>query len=198
MSRFWAGFAVASVLWAGAGVALYVTVGIGEPEPAPLAAAPAPEPAEVEEDTDEPSERRRGRRRGRARAGEPRSAAATPTGSGERGDDLGDDEARRVDMSASGGEQQLRPAQIDAGFGASMGAVRRCLVLIPGDAQVRGRVTFGLRIAGTGRVTRAHLSGPRAVTTGECGECLERVARGMRFDTFDGPEMIVRYPLDLE
>ncbi len=193
MSRFWAGFAVASVLWAAAAAYLYFALGFGPPADEPVALAEAPSEVVEEPPPEETAPRRRRRRGARStRRGE------TPTGNATTGDDLGEDEMRTLDMGASGGEQQLRGAQIDAGFDTVMGGIRRCLVLIPGDADVRGRVTFGLRIAPDGRVTRVSLSGPRAATTGECGECLQRAARSIRFDSFDGPEMVVRYPLDLE
>lgn len=195
MSRFWAGFAVASALWAGAAAYLWFGLGFGPPEEEPIAVAEAPVEVEAEEDpapTKAPRRRRRGRRGARADRG------TTPTGNATVGDDLGEDEMRTVDMGGSGGEQQLSGAAIDRGFDSVMGGIRRCLVLIPGDAEVRGRVTFGLRIAGNGSVSRVSLSGPRAATTGECGACLTRTARSIRFDSFDGPDMVVRYPLDLE
>jgi hypothetical protein len=76
--------------------------------------------------------------------------------------------------------------------------VRRCLVLMAGDDPVRGRVTFGLRIAPTGQVRAVQLQGPAAATTGEAGDCLRAAARALRFPSFDGPEMVARYPLHLE
>lgn len=184
---------MASVLWAAAAAYLYFALGFGPPAEEPIAVAEAPAEVVEEPPPEETAPRRRRRRGARgARRG------VTPTGNATTGDDLGEDEMRTLDMGESGGEQQLRGAQIDAGFDTVMGGIRRCLVLIPGDADVRGRVTFGLRIAPDGRVTRVSLSGPRAATTGECGECLQRTARSIRFDSFDGPEMVVRYPLDLE
>lgn len=193
VSRFWAGFVVASVVWAGAGAYLYYAEGFAPPappEPAPIAEAPEVDEAPEEE----PAPRRRRRRRRRPRG----EARQTPTGSATVGDDLGEDEMRTVDMGGSGGEQQLRPAQIEAAFDDGMGGIRRCLVLIEGGAEVRGRITFGLRIAPSGTVERVRLSGPRAATTGEAGGCLQRAARGLRFDAFDGPPMVVNYPIALE
>ncbi len=55
-----------------------------------------------------------------------------------------------------------------------------------------------MRIAGTGRVTRVNLQGPAAVTSGDAGDCLRNAARRIRFPSFDGPEMIVHYPITLE
>ena len=196
MSRFWGGFTLACVLWLGVGAYLHLGLGYGPPEPEIVAAA-EPERIEVEEAPEEearPRRRRRRRRRRAARAGR----GETPTGNTTSGDDLGEDEMRTVDMGGSGGEQQLRGSQIDAGFDTVMGGIRRCLFLIPGDADVRGRVIFGMRIAGSGRVQRVNLSGPRAATTGEAGACLRRTARSIHFDSFDGPEMVVRYPFTLE
>ena len=190
MSRFWGGFAVASALWAGVGAYLVLGQGFGPPEPPPIesVAEVDEEPAEEAEPEPRRGSRRRWRRRGRR----------TPTGNATVGDDLREGEMRNVEMEGSGGEQQLRGAQIEAGFDAGMGQIRRCLVLIEGDDPVRGRITFGLRVAPTGRVSAVQLSGPRAATTGDAGTCLQAAARALRFDSFDGPEMVVRYPLTLE
>jgi hypothetical protein len=196
VSRFWAGFAVATVLWVAATGYLYYVLGYGPPEEIPVAVneepaerqAPAPE-------EDAPARRRHRRRRGAARA----DRGSTPMGNATTGGDLGDDEEMRtIDMGGAAGEQQLTGAQIEAGFDTAMGGIRRCLVLMAGESDVRGRVTFGLRVEGSGRVSRVSLSGPRAATTGEAGECLQRTARQIRFDSFDGPEMVIRYPLTLE
>ena len=196
MARFWGGFAVACVLWGAGAAYLHLGLGYGPPPEVEVAAA-EPEVPDVEAEPEEPARarrRRRRRRRGAARAGR----GTTPTGTATTGDDLGEDDVRTIDMNGSGGEQQLRGSQIDAGFDTAMGGIRRCLFLIPGDADVRGRVVFGMRIAGNGRVQRVNLSGPRAATTGEAGACLRRTARAIQFDTFDGPEMLVRYPFTLE
>jgi len=198
VSRFWGGFAVASVLWAGAGAGLYFGLGFRPPEPeAVVVAADLPKDTVVEDEGDDAPAARR-RRRGRRRRGGRSRRGTTPTGNATSGDDLGEDEMRTLDMNGSGGEQQLSGAQIERGFDTVMGGVRRCLVLMPGDADVRGTVRFGLRIRGDGSVERVNLSGPRAATTGEAGACLRRTARGIRFDSFDGPPMVVHYPLTLE
>jgi hypothetical protein len=127
--------------------------------------------------------------------------AGQPTRAGGHttfGDDLRESEARVVDGTRGGGEEQLGGAEIDRAFDAAMGRVRRCLLLVPEDASASGRLVFGLRIAGSGRVTAVNLSGPAAVAGGEAGECLRGVARGLSFRRFDGPEMLVRYPIELD
>lgn len=194
MSRFWAGFAVATIVWAAAAAYLFYVEGFGpptEPELAPVAEEPVVE--EVEEPEDD-----RPRRRRRRRARRPRGGEATPTGVATTGDDLGEDEMRTLDMAGAGGEQQLSGSQIEAGFDGAMGRIRRCLVLMEGGAEVTGRLTFGLRVAGSGQVEAVQLSGPRAATTGDAGQCLRSAARQIRFDSFDGPTMVVRYPITLE
>lgn len=194
VSRFWAGFAVASVLWVAATGYLYYVLGYGPPEEIPVATREEPVELEAPAAVEDAPARRRRRRRGAGRA----DRGTTPTGNATTGDDLGEGEMRTIDMGGSGGEQQLTGAQIEAGFDTAMGGIRRCLVLMAGESDVRGLVTFGLRVAGSGRVSRVSLSGPRAATTGEAGECLQRTARQIRFDPFDGPEMVIRYPLTLE
>lgn len=79
-----------------------------------------------------------------------------------------------------------------------MGRVRRCLVLAAGEEPVHGRLVFGLRVLASGRVARVNLRGPRAVSAGECGQCLRQAARQAQFPSFDGPDMVVHYPLTLE
>jgi hypothetical protein len=195
VSKFWSGFALASLLWAGACAVLYFVVGVRAPEDETVVAtAPEPEvaPLVVEE---EPSPRARRRRRAAGAAGS--GEQATPTGDATSGDDLGEGEMRTVDMEG-GGEQQLSSAQIEAAFDGGMGRIRRCLVLMAGSDDVTGRVTFGMRIASSGEVRAVNLSGPAAATTGDAGDCLRTAARSIRFPSFDGPEMIVRYPLTLE
>jgi hypothetical protein len=195
VSKFWAGFALSTVLWAG--VTAYLAFGLGYGPPADevvrVAEAPVVEETPPEEEA-APRRRRRGRR-ARANAA-PR--AETPTGEATTGDDLGEGEMRTLDMGGTGGEQQLRPAQIEAGIDGAMGRIRRCLVLVEGDGEVRGRLVLGLRVGPDGRVRAVQLSGPRAVTTGEAGSCLSAAARNLQFDSFDGPEMVVRYPITLE
>lgn len=197
VSRFWAGFAVASLLWGAAAAYLLFVAGFGPPAPEPVEPTAALEPAPT---ADEPAEEpRRRARRPRRRRGEAASAEeATPMGLATTGDDLHEDDPRTIDMEGAGGEQQLSPSQIEAGFDGGMGRIRRCLVLMAGSDPVRGTLTFGLRVAPSGQVRAVQLSGPAAATTGEAGDCLRGAARALRFDSFDGPEMVVHYPLHLE
>ena len=190
MAKFLAGFLTASVVW-GAAAWAYVEGYFAEPkmvDETPVAA----EELEATPEVEAPTKRRRRARRTR----EPR--ARTPMGNATTGDDLGEDSPRELTAGESGGEQQLSNAQVESVFDAAFGGIRRCLVLIEGDDEVRGRVTFGLRIAPSGNVERVNLSGPSAVTTGLPAECLQRAARRLRFPSFDGPPMVVRYPITLE
>ena len=196
MSRFWAGFALSSVLWIAAAGAAY-SLGFLQLEQASLpeaAVAPPVEPEVAEVET-APSGRRGRPRRGTSSTAPRRT---TPEGEATTGDDLGELGMRTIEGDGAGGEQQLGAAQIDQAFDGAMGRIRRCLVLIEGDDPVRGRVTFGMRIGPDGSVRAVQLSGPAAATTGEAGSCLQAAARAIRFPSFDGPEMLVRYPLTLE
>lgn len=196
MQRFGLGFLVASLLWGGAGGVLHFGLGWGPPLPAeePAVAVAAAEEAPAEEPA--PSVRRR---RSRSRSGAvERDGEVVPAGEATIGDDLREGEMRTIDGDGTGGEEQLAGAEIEGAFDGAMGRVRRCFLLAPGDEPVTGTLTFGLRIAGTGRVTAVNLSGPRALTSGEPGDCLRDAARGIAFPSFDGPEMVVRYPITLE
>ncbi len=115
----------------------------------------------------------------------------------ESGDDLGE-VTRELDLGGSGGEAQLSASQIDEVVEGTFPRIRRCLVLVDSDGPVTGRLRVGLRIAGTGRVSRVNLRGPSAVSSGECGDCIRRAARGMRFPSFDGPDQLTRFPITLE
>lgn len=202
VSRFLAGFAAATLLWAGALAGLHLGLGWGPPVDEEIALED--EPIEIAaEEPEEPTtrRRRRGGRRG-ARRGADGVAASTessvPRGEATTGDDLGEGELRMIDGEGQGGEQQLTGGQIDAGFDGSMNRIRRCFILAAGDEPVRGRLVFGMRIAANGRATAVNLSGPAAVTTGDSGDCLRTAARSIQFPSFDGPEMVVRYPITLE
>jgi len=195
VARFLSGFLVASLCWAG-GIWAWQNGYLGEPEAEEIAPTVAETEIVPEEEPEEEAPRRRRRRRRRAR--DEAAGAAVPTGNATTGDDLGENDPRELAAGENGGEQQLSSRQIEDAFDGAFGSIRRCLVLVPGDAPVTGRLTFGMRIAGSGQVTRVNLSGPAAVTSGEPGDCLRSAARRIQFPSFDGPEMIARYPITLE
>lgn len=199
MSRFLGGFAAATLLWAGAAAALHYELGWGPPIEEEIV---ADAPIEIaDEEPEARTSKRRGRRGGGRRGARARAdgtSAPVPRGEATTGDDLREGELRMIDGEGEGGEQQLTGGQIDAAFDGAMGRIRRCFILAAGDEPVRGRLVFGMRIAGSGRASAVNLSGPAAVTTGDSGDCLRTAARGIQFPTFDGPEMVVRYPITLE
>jgi hypothetical protein len=197
VAKFFLGFGAATALWLVAGATLVVGLGWGPPPAAPTAG----EEVVVTDDPPVAAEQEPARRRRRPRRGEQPSSeggARAPAGEATTGDDLREGEMRTIDGEGSGGEAQLSGAQIERAFDGAMPRIRRCFLLAAGDAPVRGRLTFGLRIRGTGEVGAVNLSGPAAVTTGECGDCLRAAARAIRFPSFDGPEMVVRFPITLE
>jgi hypothetical protein len=71
-------------------------------------------------------------------------------------------------------------------------------MLAAGDEPVTGKIIFGLRISAAGSVTKVNLQGPSAITQGEAGDCLRKAAQGIHFRTFNGPDMLVHYPLTLQ
>jgi hypothetical protein len=203
--RFLFGFLSASVLW-GALSFLYLRGSLDfllpdeEPVPEPAVAA-----AEPENQGPPTKGKRRGVRRPRlSRRAEPSNVALAPRagaagrGNGEStiGDDLGWDKARNLDMNA--GEGQLAGSQIDAGFDSMMGRIRRCLILVPSDGEVTGKLVFGMRVGSDGKPRAVNLSGPSVVTAGESGACLKEAAQGIRFASFDGPDMLFKYPITLQ
>lgn len=202
MTRFLAGFALASLAWGGLGAYLVIEGGYGPPAEEPddavaLASTDAP--------TDDPADtsrtrrpRRRARAGGSSASGDTTGTTRSPSGDAITGDDLGEGELRMIDGAGSGGEEQLTGAEIDHAFDGAMPRVRRCFILAASDREITGTLIFGLRIGGDGHVAAVNLSGPAVLTTGDCGDCLRTTARGIAFPTFDGPEMVVRYPITLE
>lgn len=188
MSRFLGGFFSASALWAAFVYAL--VTGLVE---IPLASRAPATDAGVEPDdestTDKASRRSKYKRRGRARGSR---------GQGFAGDDLGGPDERELALGAAGGEEQLRSDEIDAQFDAIFPELRRCLFLAAADEPVTGKLVFGLRVSGSGGVTKVNLRGPSAITDSEAGSCMRRAAHGMRLRSFQGPDMLVHLPMTLE
>jgi hypothetical protein len=120
------------------------------------------------------------------------------SGESTTGDDLGGPEARNMDPTHAGGEEQLLGGEIEKGFDSVFPQVRRCLMLAAGDEPVTGKIIFGLRISGQGAVTKVNLQGPSAVTQTEAGDCLRKAALGIHYRKFNGPDMLVHYPLTLQ
>jgi hypothetical protein len=153
------------------------------------------EVVEAEAELDEPKQsagpkKRKGRR---ARGGKRRYQ-----GESQIGDDLGDPSMRNLHAATAGGEEQLLGSEIERGFDGAMSSIRRCLILAASDEPVTGKLIFGVRISGAGRVERVQLKGPSAITQSEAGGCLTQAARSIKFRSFDGPDMLVNYPLTLQ
>jgi hypothetical protein len=197
VSKFFSGFALASLLWGGFLVAYkqgLIDISL-EPD------APQPEATAVGTDDGPDTADKPGRpRRKRSLAPKPRRTA---TGQVEdrdtmAGDDLGENDTRNVDLHAAGGEEQLRGTEIEKGFDGAFPQIRRCLVLAASDEPAHGKLSFGLRISGQGKVTAVNLSGPSSVAQGESGSCLRKAASSMQFRSFNGPDMVVHYPVTLD
>lgn len=194
MARFLAGFAVASVLW-GAFLFSYKQgwIDISLEPPAPAADETNMADTPQDDSPDKPSRARK--KRPSPSAPKKRSVAS---GDSTVGDDLREGEARNVNMGSSGGEEQLRGTEIEQGFDGVFGQIKRCLILAAGDEPAHGKLIFGLRISGDGKVNAVNLSGPSSVAQGDSGACLRKAAQGMHFRSFNGPDMVVHYPLNLE
>lgn len=197
MLRFVAGFVAASLLWIGLLVAVkqgFVNLDLSPPEedvePELVAAADAPEDGAQ----DAKKKRRVKRRAGTGDRGDSRRYE----GESSVGDDLGGPDARNLDVANAGGEEQLLGSEIERGFDGAMPSIRRCLILAASDEPVTGKLVFGVRIAGSGRVEKVNLKGPSAITQSEAGSCLTQAARGIQFRSFNGPAMLVNYPLTLQ
>ncbi len=162
------------------------------------------EPLEAAADegaSQEPSDGKR-KRRGKRRAGSGTDGRqgrdSRYQGESSFGDDLGGPEARNLDVGAGGGEEQLLGSEIERGFDDAMPKIRRCLILAASDEPVTGKLVFGVRVAGSGRIERVNLNGPSAITRSEAGGCLTQAVRSIQFRSFNGPDMLVNYPLTLQ
>jgi hypothetical protein len=210
VARFFLGFGIATALWAAAAFGLYSTgwLAFGKEEPDELADVSAADQADDSSD-DHPDKKRSRRRRGgrdqRARSsgasgrsdnGNAGSGPALPRGEATTGDDLDWDGERKLDMA--GGEEQLSGKAIEAGFDSAMSRIRRCLILVPAEGDVTGKLTFGMRVGNDGSPRAVNLSGPAVVTSGESGSCLRKAAEGIRFAKFNGPDMLFKFPVTLQ
>jgi hypothetical protein len=139
--------------------------------------------------------RKKGRRRG------PRHDFPAPnrydTTVGQSGDDLTAPD-RGVSMGAGGREDQLSSADIDRGIDQVFNGMERCLLALPPDAPAKGKVVFGMHIAPNGQVQKVNLKGPKVMISGDCGACFRRAVKSIRFRSFDGPDMIVHYPVQFD
>lgn len=192
VSKFLLGFVVASMLWGGGLYAYSEGLILAEE---PEVAEPAPEVAEVTEEKPTKKRRRSKRRNRRRRA---QGDNVDWQANARSGDSLGENEARQLDLDGPGGEQQLSGAQVERGVDGVFNKIRRCFVLAAGEDMVTGTLRIGFRIEPTGSVSRVNLSGPRAVSTGEAGDCIRTAAKSARFDSFDGPPMVAHYPVHLD
>lgn len=142
--------------------------------------------------------KRPGQRRGKAQARPfPAGGAGYDTSQVTVGDDLNGRAPRELTMGA-GAEEQLTNAEIDQGIDRVFRGIQRCLILVPSDAPATGRVTLGMHIAPSGNVTKVNLSGPATIVQGESGACIRKAVRSIRYPSFDGPDMVVHYPIVFE
>jgi hypothetical protein len=192
--RFFGGFVTASLLWGLAAILYFHDLGDGF---GPAADEALAQPIAAAEPVTAPDPKARRGKRGKRKPGEPVETRRRPDGTLETiGDNIGWDEQQQIDMA--GGEEQLSGAEIEAGFDSAMPGIRRCLVLVPADAEITGKLVFGMRVAGSGSPTAVNLTGPSAVTAGESGACLRRAAQGIRFASFQGPDMVFKFPITLQ
>lgn len=194
MSRFLAGFFLATLVWGGlfyAQLAGIITVHL----PGLSASEPDAGVGEAEELAEEDGRKQRKRPKKRRKPGERKRRYR---GVATTGDDLGGPGVRELNAAENGGEEQLRNSEVEAGFDQAFPKIRRCLMLAASEDPITGRIVFGMRIEGSGRVTKVNLKGPAAITRTEAGDCMRKAARGIQYRSFNGPDMVVHYPFTLE
>jgi hypothetical protein len=195
--RFLSGFLTASVLW-GAAAFLYIQGSLDFlfPEEESAGAEEVTSEPEVDPaDSKKKGKRRLKRPRLKRRSGDG-SRSAGLSGNSTVGDDIGWNDDRNMDMAA--GEAQLSGTQIEDGFDSAMNRIRRCLILVPADGEITGKLVFGMRVGSDGKPRAVNLTGPSIVTAGESGSCLRTAAQSIRFASFNGPDMLFKYPITLQ
>jgi hypothetical protein len=200
MKRFLLGVLVASVVWVGVlfaqAAGVIDVIGPDDPGDEPDADAGVIETAAAESPDGETKRKKRKKRR----PSKPKrpGGAAYADGDGTAGDEIGAGGGHELSMGEAGGQEQLSAAQIDKGIDSVWNGVQRCLVLVPSDLPATGKVVLGMHIAPSGKVTRVGLRGPNPIVQGECGACIRRAVKSIRYPSFDGPEMVARYPIVFE
>lgn len=193
VSKFILGFVSASLLWA---IAAYAVIeGYVDLNLKPTKAVHEDEPAaasDQKQQADKPGRRNKSRRRS------PLQTNKRPYRSVLTGDSLGEDDVKNVDMVGNSGEQQLTDYEVERGIDGVFNKIRRCLFLAANEEPVKGRVVLGMRIEGTGRVTKLNIRGPSPIVQGEAGSCLRSTITSIQYRTFNGPAMVVHYPITLE
>ncbi|MCU0664238.1 MAG: hypothetical protein MUC50_18160 [Myxococcota bacterium] len=200
MWKFLLGFGVASVIWGG--VLLAQATGLvdlgGASQDGELLSTDTAQDALAATGEQGKGSKKAGKRKRQKRAGwRPETGVKYDTGEGRIGDDLGAPGARELSMGA-GGEDQLSSAEIEAGVDRVFNGIERCLILVPNAAPAVGKVVVGMKIAPSGAVSSVDLAGPNVIIKGESGSCIRRAVKSIRFRSFNGPEMIVHYPIVFE
>ncbi len=201
MKQFLGGLAAASIFWISilfaqvtGKIDLLGWVGQEETED-----VPAEEETVAETASDDPDKttkkRRKGKRRIRRRPGAPMPEETYDLSEGVAGDALGAPGVKELAMGSAGGEDQLSAKEIDQGIDRVFRGIERCLVLTPPGAPTTGKLTVGMSIASSGKVTKVNLRGPNVMITGEVGACFRRIVGTIRYRSFDGPSMVVHYPI---
>jgi hypothetical protein len=155
----------------------------------------------VAETPDDKKDKKRHRKRSRKSPSSSSIGDSSQTGQydmseGMVGDSL-DVGSREVSMG-KGGEDQLLEREIDQGIDRVFSGIERCLLLLPPDASAEGKVIFGMNIAPSGQVTKVNLKGPSMMIKGETGACFTRTVKAVRFRSFNGPDMVVHYPVEFD
>ncbi len=197
MKQFIAGFLVASLIWVGVlcvmeREALFGVVSASDQSTPDGGLYP-----ETETESAKKKGKKKGRR-GRKRPGAKPGGGSSVDGHAQSGEDVGSPGSGSLDLGGSGKEEQLKEAEIDRGIDRVFKGIERCLVLVPAEASASGRVVVGMRISGSGQVTKVNLKGPGPLVTGEAGGCIRRAVKSITYRTFDGPDMVVNYPITFE
>lgn len=193
MSKFITGFLAASFIWAATTVAYlkgYVEFDL-------IQRIAGERYQETSNPTTDKSDESKKAKRVRRKWKPAKRRKRRPYGTALTGDSLNEDQIRDIDMVGHTGEQQLTDYEVEQGIDSVFGKIRRCLLLIAEEDPITGKVTFGMRITGKGRVSRVNLNGPSPIVRGEAGACLRRTLKSIQYRSFDGPDMVVHYPIDL-
>ncbi len=213
MKAFITGFSVASLMWVGllylqlsGSVDLGSATGITPAQADLEVVADAPTEGDLDAKAKKPKRRkkRRGRRHKVRTLGQASytQAADYDYNEAQVGDDLTRSnnvaDAHEVGFGTPGREEQLPHREIDRGIDSVFNGITRCLVLVPAGASTKGKIVVGMNIASSGKVTKVNLKGPNVMVKGESGACLRRTIKSIRYPGFNGPDMVVHYPITFD
>ena len=191
MRTFWLGFAVGLVA-GGAIVFVFLRIGPTETESAAVESVDAG----VEAPTTEKKKKRIARPTGTAGDQPPPILTAADLKMTTEGDALRVRE-RSIDMSSGAEPRDLMQHEIDDAIAARSEELVKCVVEARGNAELQGRVTFGMVVTPSGGVSQARVEAPAFLLKNGLYRCARPKLLSIRYPAA-GKDTVVRVSFDVE